>query len=263
MESNIGLGVTETSITEVTISGPAGVLDTIAYARAELDLGQVTTSMTQRVPLKLVTEFGEEVTSPYVRADATDVLVTVPVYIYKDITLTVGFKYGYLNENNARVTVTPSKITVRGDPQVLADFSEYQVLEIDESKITGDYSQRTKLTLPEGVTDVDKVENVTVDVAHIGTSTKQLSMSSSRINVEMPEGKEYEFLDAVFNFTIRAPNDRLANILAQHMVASIDLTHYQDVIGIVTVPVTIAPLSSTLTGEVYAVGTYNIQVRLS
>lgn len=219
--------------------------------------------MTQRVPLKLVTEFGEEVTSPYVRADATDVLVTVPVYIYKDITLTVGFKYGYLNENNARVTVTPSKITVRGDPQVLADFSEYQVLEIDESKITGDYSQRTKLTLPEGVTDVDKVENVTVDVAHIGTSTKQLSMSSSRINVEMPEGKEYEFLDAVFNFTIRAPNDRLANILAQHMVASIDLTHYQDVIGIVTVPVTIAPLSSTLTGEVYAVGTYNIQVRLS
>lgn len=146
---------------------------------------------------------------------------------------------------------------------MLADFSEYQVLEIDESKITGDYSQRTKLTLPEGVTDVDKVENVTVDVAHIGTSTKQLSMSSSRINVEMPEGKEYEFLDAVFNFTIRAPNDRLANILAQHMVASIDLTHYQDVIGIVTVPVTIAPLSSTLTGEVYAVGTYNIQVRLS
>lgn len=263
MESNIGLGVTETSITEVTVSGPAGVLDTIAYARAELDLGQVTTSMTQRVQLKLVTESGDEVTSPYVRADATDVLVTVPVYIYKDITLTVGFKYGYLNEENARVTITPSKITVRGDPQVLADFDEYQVLEIDETKITGDYSQRTKLTLPDGVTDVDKVENVTVDVVHIGTSTKQLSMASSRINVEVPENKGYAFLDAVFNFTVRAPDDMLAHILAQHMVASIDLTHYKDVVGIVTVPVTIEPLSSGLSGEIYAVGTYNIQVRLS
>jgi len=263
MESTYGLGIPETNIEQVKVSGPAGVLDTIAYARAELDLGQVTTSMTQRVPLKLVGEGGEEITNPYLRCDTTDVLVEVPVYMYKDVPVTVSFKHGYLNSENAKVNVTPSIITVRGDPQVLADFNTYEAIVIDETKITGDYSQRTRLTLPEGVTNVDKIENVTVEVAHIGTSTKNMSMLASRINVEVPAGKGYEFLESVFSFTIRGPEDVIGNFRANHMGASIDLTAYEDVVGIVTVPVTIAPLSTTYADRVYAIGTYQIQVRLS
>lgn len=263
MESTYGLGIPETNIEQVQVSGPAGVLDTIAYARAELDLGQVTTSMTQRVPLKLVGEGGEEITNPYIRCDTTDVLVEVPVYMYKDIPVTVSFKYGYLNDQNAQVVVTPSTITVRGDPQVLADFNEYEAIVIDETKITGDYSQRTKLTLPDGITNVDKIENVTIDVTHIGTETKSMSMLSSRINVEVPAGKGYEFLESVFSFTIRGPADVIGNFRTSHMAASIDLSSYEDVVGIVTVPVTITPLSTSYAGKVYAIGTYQIQVRLS
>lgn len=263
MESTYGLGIYETNIEQVKVSGPAGVLDTIAYARAELDLGQVTTSMTQRVPLKLVGEGGQEITNPYLRCDATDVLVEVPVYMYKDVPVKVAFKYGYLNAENAKVVVTPSIITVRGDPQVLADFNEYEALVIDETKITGDYSQRAKLTLPDGVTNVDKIENVTVEVTHIGTDTRSLSMLASRINVEVPGDKGYEFLESGFSFTIRGPADVVGNFRTNHMAASIDLSSYADVVGIVTVPVTITPLSTSYSGKVYAIGTYQIQVRLS
>ncbi|MBQ3126880.1 MAG: hypothetical protein IJC15_07400 [Clostridia bacterium] len=263
MESTYGLGIPETNIEQVQVSGPVGVLDTIAYARAELDLGQVTTSMTQRVPLKLVGESGEEITNPYLRCNTTDVLVEVPVYMYKEVPVTVAFKYGYLNSSNADIKITPEKLTVRGDPKVLADFDHYEALVLDETKITGDYSQRAKLTLPDGISNVDRIENVTVEVSHIGTSTRELSMLSSRINVKVPQGKGYEFLESVFSFTIRGPEDLVGNFRSNHMTASIDLSSYSDVVGIVTVPLTIAPLSASYADRVYAIGTYHIQVRLS
>ncbi len=263
MESTYGLGIPEKNIEQVKVTGPAGVLETIEYARAELELGTVTSSMTQRVPLTLVGEDGNTVTNPYIRSDATDVLVNIPVYMYKEIPVTVAFKNGYLNESNARVTITPESLTVRGDPQVLAGISEYQALVIDETKITGDYSQVARLTLPDGVTNVDRIENVTVSLEHVGTATKSLSMLSSRINVEVPADKGYEFLESVFTFTIRGPEDLVGNFRQSHMAASIDLSSYEDVVGIVTVPVTVTPLSSSYADRVYAIGTYHIQVRLS
>ncbi len=264
MDATLGLGLIETNIEVVSVSGPAGVLDTITSARAELDLGQLTASVTQRVPLALIGEMGESVANPYIRVDTTDVLVTVPVYQYKEVPVTYAFKYGYLNAENARVTVTPSKIMLRADPLLLADFDEYFALQIDETKLTGDHTQRVKLSLPDGMLDVDKIENITFEIAHIGTSTKALSMDSSAINVKMPNGEEleYEFLEPVFNFTVRAPDTLIQNISDRHMMASIDLSRYANVSGIVSVPVTIAPLSSALGGKAYAVGTYNIQVRL-
>ncbi|MBR7183989.1 MAG: hypothetical protein IKD37_00125 [Clostridia bacterium] len=263
MESTIGLGIPETNIDVVTVSGPAGVLESIEFARAELDLGQVTTSMTQRVPLKLVDENGDEVTNRYVKSNVTDVLVQVPVYMYKDIPVVVNFKYGYLNAENARVVVTPSVITVRGDPLVLAAVHEYRALEIDETRITGDFSQRLKVTLPDNLVNVDSIENLTVEVTHIGTATSTLATPSSRIQVKLPEDKSYEFLDSVFSFTIRGPEDQIANFRATHMQISVDLTAYADVVGIVTVPVTIKPASSAYADRVYAIGSYQIQVRLS
>lgn len=263
MESTYGLGIPETNIELVQVSGPAGVLDTIAYARAELDLGQVKTSMTQRVPLKLVGENGEEISNPYVRCDTTDVLVEVPVYMYKDIPVIADFKYGYLNGQNAVVEVSPPMITVRGDPKLLADFEEYVAIVIDETKITGDYSQRAKVTLPEGITNVDKVESIMVDVTHVGTETKNMAMLASHINVKVPANKGYEFLESVFTFMVRGPADLVGNFRSSHMAASIDLSSYQDVAGIVTVPVTITPLNAAYAGRVYAIGTYQIQVRLS
>lgn len=263
MESTYGLGVPEKNIEQVKVTGPAGVLETIAFARAELELGHVTSSMTQRVPLTLIGDDGNPVTNPYIRSDATDVLVNIPVYMYKDIPVTVDFKYGYLNESNAKVTIEPSTLTVRGDPKVLANFNTYQALVIDETKITGDYSQVARLTLPEGVTNVDRIENVTVSLAHVGTETRTLSMISSRINVEVPEEKGYEFLESVFTFTIRGPEDIVGNFRQSHMSATVDLSAYRDVVGIVTVPVTVTPLSSSYADRVYAVGTYHIQVRLS
>ena len=260
--ANLGLGATETNIQEVTVTGPADVLETISSARAELDLGQITTSMTQRAQLVLVDENGDPITNPYVKSDTSDILVTVPVYAYKTVPVTVDFKYGYLNSDNANVSVTPSQITVRGDPQILETFNEYRLIELDETKIAGDYSQLVKLALPDGIIDADKIGNVTIEITHIGTSTKSLTMQSIDLDVIAPEDLIYSFDEDIFNFTVRAPDTLINRINSSHMRVSIDLTHYDQLTGYVTVPVTITTSISSFTGKVYAVGTYNVQVKL-
>lgn len=262
-ESSVGLGATQTNIQEVMVTGPAGVLDSIAFARAEVDLGQISTSMTLRVPLKLVDEHGGEITNPYVHCDATDVLVTIPVYVYKEVPVTIGFKYGLLNADNCRAEITPAKITVRGDPQLLADFDQYQVMEIDETKILGNYLERKKLSLPEGILDVDKVEIVQIELSHVGTTTKALAAPIRLLKVTAPDDLAYEFVESSLNFTIRAPESEINVIYTRDFSLSIDLTNYVGVTGTVTVPVTISVADQTLEGRAYAVGTYNVQVRIS
>ncbi len=264
MDATLGLGLIEANIDEVSVSGPASVLETIAYARAELNLGHLSSSVTQRVPLMLVGDKGEEIANPYVRVDTTDVLVTVPVYMYKEVPVTYSFKYGYLNSENARVNVTPSKLMLRADPMLLADIEEYFALQIDETKLADNHTQRVKISLPDGVIDVDKIENITFEVVHIGTTLKELSTDSSAIGVELPEGEEleYEFLEPVFHFSIRAADSIVRNISERHMAVSVDLTNYANVSGVINVPVTIVPISSALNGKVYAVGTYTIRMRV-
>ncbi|MBQ8276137.1 MAG: hypothetical protein IJZ02_05900 [Clostridia bacterium] len=261
--TNLGLGATETNIQEVTVEGPADVLETIACARAELDLGQITTSMTQRAQLTLVDHNGNPITNPYVKSDATDVLVTVPVYVYKTVPVTVSFKHGYLNSENANVNITPSQITVKGDPQLLEDFDSYPLIELDDTKVTDNYSRLVKLTLPDGISDADRIGNVTVTVTHVGTSTKPMTVETDDFQVIAPNGMEYSFMDDIFNFVLRGPDSLITRVRPEHIKVTVDLTHYAQMSGPADIPVTIAPTSSALVGKVYAEGTYNIQVQLN
>ena len=261
--SFLGLGATETNIQEVTVEGPADVLETVACARAELDLGQITTSMTQRAQLTLVDHNGNSITNPYVKSDATDVLVTVPVYAYKTVPVTVSFKYGYLNSENANVTITPSQITVKGDPQLLEDFDSYHLIELDDTKVTDNYSCLVKLTLPAGISDADRIGNVTATVTHVGTSTKPPTAETDFFQVIAPEGLSYSFTDETFNFVLRGPDSLISRMRPEHMKVTVDLTHYAQMNGTADIPVTIMPISASLEGRVYAEGTYNIQVELN
>lgn len=261
--TNLGLGATETNIQEVTVEGPADVLETISCARAELDLGQITTSMTQRAQLTLVDHNGNPITNPYVKSDATNVLVTVPVFVYKTVPVTVSFKHGYLNDANANVTITPSQITVKGDPQLLEDFDSYPLIELDDTKVTDNYSRLVKLTLPEGISDADRIGNVTVTVTHVGTSTKPMTVETDDFHVIAPDGMEYAFPDDIFNFVLRGPDSLITRIRPELIQVTVDLTHYAQMSGTADIPVTITPTSPALVGKVYAEGTYNIQVQLN
>ena len=134
-EQSITLGVPTPDVTAVTVSGPASVIEAASRAVVDLALGELTTGVTARGTLHVVTEDGATVDNPYLTLSQTSVGVTVPVYIEREIPITVGTKYGYFNEDNTRITVSPKSLTVRADPALLEGVDAFEIATIDENGI--------------------------------------------------------------------------------------------------------------------------------
>ena len=141
-EQSITLGVPTPDVTAVTVSGPASVIEAASRAVVDLALGELTTGVTARGTLHVVTEDGATVDNPYLTLSQTSVGVTVPVYIEREIPITVGTKYGYFNEDNTRITVSPKSLTVRADPALLEGVDAFEIATIDENQRQRDADRR-------------------------------------------------------------------------------------------------------------------------
>lgn len=154
IESDYTLGTPELNIETVNVTGPEEELAKIDHAVAYFDLGRVSKTLISTGKLVLVDQNNVEITNPYVKLQTTEVTVKFPVYTFKDVPLTVEYKYGYYNDSNVTVTIEPSAIRIKGDPDVLADIDSIVITSLDEKKITDDLTQDVTIMLP------DDIENV-------------------------------------------------------------------------------------------------------
>ena len=177
-DQSITLGALTPDVSAVTISGPASVIDAAQTAVVELDLGTVTTSLSARGELQVVTESGIAIDNPYLTISQSSVGVNIPVYVERDLPITVDTKYGYLNAENAEITVVPKTITVRADPKLLVDVDSLTVATLDETKLTDNNTTRiVSITLPEGVENVSGTKTASISIKHKGTVKKSISVS--------------------------------------------------------------------------------------
>ena len=109
----------------VVISGPASVLDTVAYAGVNFNVGEVDKSLTLVGSLSLYDEYGMEISNPYVKCEVSEVSVAIKVTTTKTVPLSVQFANG--NSMPYSVTLTPSEIKLIGDPHLLQDINEVVV----------------------------------------------------------------------------------------------------------------------------------------
>ncbi len=244
------------SVAEINVTGPESVLETIASARADLQLGQVSSSVVVVSDLRLVDTDGKPITSSYVTMSTSSVTATVPVYMYKEIPLDVDFKYGYLNDDNSRVSISPPTVRVRGEVGVVGDFTSIKLSSIDETKLVTD-SMKVSLSLPEGLTNVDGIDEATVTVTHIGTDRTELVIDS--FNVINPGNLKYTLLSDSINVAVRGEEMHLLYLKPSDITATIDLSYITGV-GTVSQPVSIT-FSDAYKNEVYAIGDYKISIK--
>lgn len=257
-EQSITLGVPTPDVTAVTVSGPASVIDAAARAVVDLELGELTTGITARGALHIVTEDGATVDNPYLTLSQTSVGVAIPVYIEKEVPITVGTKYGYFNEDNTRITVSPSSLTVRADPALLADVESFEIATIDEKKINGNETQMVAIHLPSGVENLSGTTSASITVTQKNTTKKSLVVGD--ISIKNPNDLRYTLLTESVNLVLRAPSD-LADLLTDADVRLSAELNYSGITGVVQVPVTVT-VSDTYKHEVYELGEYAVSVMI-
>jgi len=247
------------SLNEVTVTGPESVLETIASAQAELQLGQVSGSVVIVSGLALVDHSGAPITSSYVTMSAKTVTATVPVYMYKTLPLEVSCKYGYLTDENSSISVMPASIRVKGEVGVVDDMTKITLGALDEKKLVTD-SVKVSIVLPSDVTNVDGIDDATVTVNHIGTETAEMVVSNIKVN--NPNNLNYELLSDSINVTLRGEPVLLFYISPDDIEAVVDLSYLSSASGTTSVAASIK-ISDTYKDKVYELGDYKLSVKLN
>ncbi len=260
IESTYTLGTPEPSLETVNVTGPAEELEKLSHAAVSLDLGRVTKTLTASGTLTLVDQNGGTVSNPFVKLQNTEITVRFPVYTYKDIPLTVEYKYGYYNDSNVTVSIKPASIRIKGEPDALEDYDHLLVLQLDEKKITGDTSLSAKIVLPDDVTNVSGIETANVQVTHKNTETREIVVTN--LSVLNPNGLNYKLESGSLNVKFRGARSLLSLLSSNNITATLDLGYLNKASGTVSVPVTVQ-VTSALEGSVYEIGAYKLDVTIS
>ncbi len=246
----------EKSVSEIFLSGPKSILDTIEAALVTVPCGNVSSSIRASGNVQLLDAYGSVVTNPYVSVGTSAVDVRIPVFMTKEIELKVDFKNKLLNSSNSKVEISPSAVKVRGSVETLSVLEHHVISTIDEKSLTAD-KLSIPLTLPEGISCVDGTEAVDVTITHTGTATKTLSVED--IKVINPDDLKYTLSLDTVNITLRGKTDELSKISAEDITLTVDLSELKAGAGSVTLPIKVE-VSDTYAKSVYELGEYNMVV---
>ncbi len=258
LDANYELGELVPDVSEIIVRGPAKKLEQIDHALVEFDLGNLSESVISRGTLKLVDATGTVIEDPYLKMSTTNVQVSVPVYTYKEVPLTAEYKYGYFNESNADISITPASVKLKGDPKVLEAVNGLSIVTVDEKKISADYRQEVQIVLPAGITCASGETSAQISIKHKNTGVKVLAVSE--FEVVNPKGFVYNMADSL-NVVLRAPTSLLSHITPEYITVKIDLTHIGTSSGLVSVPVSIT-VDPVVEGKVYEIGDYRVQLEI-
>ena len=257
-DQSITLGALTPDVSAVTISGPASVIHAAKEAVVDLALGTVTTSLSARGELQVVTEDGVPVDNPYLSISQSSVGVNIPVYVERELPITVTTRYGYLNAENADITVVPKTIAVRADPKYLTGVESLIVATLDETQLSDNTTRIVSITLPEGLENVSGNKTASISVKHKGTVKK--SFAISQIELKNPNELAYTLIADTVNVTMRVPSQLADTLVASDFVLVGELS-YSDIRGIVQVPLTVQ-VPEAYADTVYALGEYTATVNI-
>ncbi len=260
--SSYSLGEPTVSVSTITVTGPSRYLTDIEYAEVTIpDLGRVSGSLTVYANVNLIDSDGAVVTSPFVSMSQTEISVTIPVYAYKDVPLSVAYKYGYFNDENVAVSLSEQSVYVKGDAAIVDALESIVVTTIDEKKVDDNESFSVAVLMPDGIENLSGTDFVDVTVTHIGTTTRMMMLPVDYLVINNPNNVDYVVKDKYIAVTLRGENAALYSLAYLSVVPHIDLTSYtEEQSGIFTVPVKIEIASSQ--GGIYELGEYSVEVEL-
>ncbi len=246
-------------VSEITVTGPQSVLAHIVSAYLGVDYGgkTITSSFTASGSVKLLDKNGQAVENPYVSSNVSNITVTVPVYVTKELPLTVEFKHGYLDSENSRVSVSPKKLTVRGPVETLGELESLPINTIDEKTLTSS-KVTVPIKLPDGVTMVgEEFKNAEVSVGHINTTEKTLRITDFKLS--NPEDYKVTLPESL-NVRFRGPNSVISSMKEGDVTVNLDLSSVSASAGDLTLPVVINIANDLSAAGVYEVGEYTVTV---
>jgi len=210
---------------EITVIGPAAVVDLIDHAEVEVDLTNRVESISESFRYTLCDAEGEPVDAEMVTTNAEEVRVDVTIQRIKKMMLRVDAVYGGgATDQNTEIQVTPETIRVSGGEAVLAELGDtYSLGTINLADVERSTELKYTINLPEGVTNQTGVSEATVSIKFSNLVTKEFTIDNFQ-TVNLPEGMEAEIINANLTVKVRGPAAQISKLTEKDITAVVDFS---------------------------------------
>ncbi|MBQ9148684.1 MAG: hypothetical protein IJX69_03865 [Oscillospiraceae bacterium] len=209
----------------ITISGPKSVIDQIAKAKITVDLNGKTESISQDYSYVLCDELGNPVDAALVTTHVAEVRLDLKIQRFKDVRLTYELvEGGGATAEDVNIYINPgSTIKVSGSDAVLDDLEEISLGVIDLATIEKTSQREVPVVMPDGVTNLSGVTEVTLHFVFSGLSTREFTVEQSNIRlINVPAGMDYELVTQRLTVTLRGPTALITSLDPKHIVVTVD-----------------------------------------
>ena len=210
---------------EVTVTGPESVVNTIAKATITVDLDGRRESISESYNYTLCDEQGNPVDAKLITTDVEQVRLDVTIRAVKDLRLTYTLNPGGgANAENTTVTLSAETIRVSGSEAALENLGDtLSIGSINLADITRDTTLTFGVALPEGITNLTGINEVTAEVTFHGLATKEMTVAQIEA-VNVPEGLEVELITEKLTVTLRGPTEQISKVTPEDVTAIADFT---------------------------------------
>lgn len=245
---------------KITITGPADVIDRIAAAKVEVNLEDQKESISQQYSYVLCDAEGNVVESDWITANTEQVLYTLKIQQWKDISLRVDvIDGGGLRGQDCIITQSLDAIRVTGGEKQLADLDDEMVFVVKLAEIRQSSTLSFDITLPEWATNLS--EKSTVDVSVQIPQLPEKEFTVNNIQAINTSGMNVVFDTKEKLITVRGPESALAAMTAQDLLIQVDFANAEA--GMATFEAKVIVINPLYADAIGAVGTYDVAATVS
>ena len=259
-------GKLKLSDTEVEIWGQAADIDPVSYAKVTLDIGEdAVDSVEQSLPIKFYDKNNRELNGDNIRSSKTEIGVTMPVSVTKELRLAVNFqeKPG-VRKQNVRWKMEPETITVSGDAAQLDGREEillgdFDLLELKDQNGTGTHKYTYPINVPDGCVNLSGVTKATMEISFVDMMSSEVTTDQFRFaNADQldVENREVELLTREMTVSLFGRKKDVEAVTPSQVTVVADLSDYTGATGSYTVPAWVEITG----GDVGVDGTYEVRV---
>lgn len=210
---------------EVTVTGPESVVDTIAKATITADLEGRRESLSESYHYTLCDENGDPVDAKLITTDVEEVRLDVTIRRVKDLRLTYTLtEGGGATAQNTTITLSNDTIRVSGSEAALDLLGDtLSIGSINLAEINRNSILNFPISLPDGVNNLTGITEVTAEIQFNGLSIRDLTVEDLE-PVNVPEGLKVELITEKLTVTLRGPSAQVANITLEDIHVTVDFT---------------------------------------
>ncbi len=211
---------------EVTVTGPESVVNSIAMATISVDLDGRRESISETYNYTLCDDQGDPVDARLITTDVEQVRLDVSIRRVKDLRLTYNLvPGGGADADNTTVKLSAETIRVSGSEAALENLGDTLTIgTINLADITKSSASLTfAISLPEGITNLTGITEVTADVSFHGLATKELTITNIQ-SVNVPEGLSVELITEKLVVTLRGPTTLISRVTPEDVAVVVDFT---------------------------------------